>query len=237
MDDLSYLKKYYEGDIDLAKKKLEEGIPVQYIVGDVDFCGLSIKVNPDVLIPRFETELLVIKTSEYIKKYLDLKPHILDIGTGSGCIAIALKKTFAESIVSASDISREALEVAKLNATLNQTDINFINSDIFSHIKGKYDVIISNPPYIATDDEVMEIVKNNEPHHALYAKDNGYYFYDHILKEAKNYLNDKYIIAFEIGNKQGLRLIDMANTYFKDATVILENDLNNENRYLFIIKS
>ncbi len=170
MTELEYLKKYLPKDqnLDEAIKRLENGEPVQYIVGDVDFYGNIIKVNKNVLIPRPETEELVEKTYNLIKDLFPNKEiNILDIGTGSGCIPISLKKLIPESIVTACDISEKALEVAKDNAKSNNTEITFINSDIFSNIKDKFDCIISNPPYIRYDEEIMDIVKNNEPHEAL----------------------------------------------------------------------
>jgi release factor glutamine methyltransferase len=236
MDNIKYLEKYYKGDIKEAIERLNKGEPVQYIVGDVDFLGYTIKVSEDVLIPRFETELLVTKTIEYINKYFNNSVNILEIGTGSGCISIALSKQLNCNI-DACDISNEALEIAKENALLNEININFIESDIFSNINNKYDVIISNPPYIAHDDEVMELVANNEPHKALYAKDNGLYFYEEILKASSKYLKDKFLIAFEIGDKQALAVSSIAKKYLKNIEVFIEKDLNERNRYVFIKKS
>ena len=201
MTDLEYLKKYCKGDIEEAIERLNNGEPVQYIVGEVDFCGNLLKVNKNVLIPRFETEELVEETTKYIKEFFKDKVDILDIGTGSGAIAISLKKN-TNSNVTATDISNEALEVAKENAKLNEVDIDFINTNIYEGINNKFDVVISNPPYIAYDEEIMDIVKNNEPHTALYANNNGLYFYDEILKNIKYIIKDKYLIAFEIGETQ-----------------------------------
>ena len=176
MNDIEYLRKYLKDkDLDTALKELESGIPVQYIVGNTNFYGYDFKVNRNTLIPRFETEILVEKTYNYIKKYFNKDNiKILDIGTGSGCIAITLNKLLNSSDITGIDISSEALEVAKENNISNNTNVKFIESDIFSNVSDKYDVIISNPPYISYGDtEVMDIVKNNEPHLALYAKDNG----------------------------------------------------------------
>ena len=234
MNNIEYLKKYSsENKLEENIKRLENGEPVQYIVGNVDFYGLTFNVDKRVLIPRFETEGLIEKVLKLIDKD-NLK--ILDIGTGSGCIAITLKHELKNSIVDACDISKDALEVAKSNAKLNNTDINFIQSDLFSNIHDKYDLIISNPPYIAYDEEIDEIVKNNEPHLALYADDKGTYLYKEIFKDALNYLNDKYILAFEIGYMQGDILVHEAQKYFKDANIYTEKDLAGKDRYLFIIK-
>ena len=231
---IEYLKKYLKNkDIDAAIKELESGIPVQYIVGNIDFYGNIINVNKNVLIPRFETELLVDKTIKYIKNNFKNHVDILDIATGSGCIAITLKKEI-DSTVDASDISKEALKVAQENALNNKADINFINSDMLTNITKKYDIIISNPPYLTKEDDIMDIVKNNEPEIALYAKDNGLYYYDVILKNIKNNLKDKYLIAFEIGYTQGEAIKNLALKYLDNINVKIEKDFSNKDRFVFI---
>ena len=238
MNELEYLKKYLhpEDSIEEAIKRLENGEPVQYIVGDVDFYGNIIKVNKNVLIPRRETEELVEKTMEYVKKiFPNQKINMLDIRTGSGCIPITLKKYFPNNNISAVDISQEALEVAKENAKSNNVEINFIHSNIFENVTGTYQCIISNPPYIKEDEEIMDIVKNNEPHLALYAPNNGLYFYEEILKEANKYLDNKFIIAFEIGETQGQDILTIAGNYFPKAQLILEKDLQHLDRFIFLI--
>lgn len=238
MNELEYLKKYIhpEDNIEDAIKRLKNGEPVQYIVGDVNFYGNLIKVNKKVLIPRRETEELVEKTMEHLKKLFPNKEiNILDIGTGSGCIPITLKKHFPKSKVSAVDISQEALKVAVDNSISNNVDINFIHSDLFENISDKYHCIISNPPYIKEDEEIMDIVKNNEPHIALYAPNEGLYFYEEILRNANMYVEDKFIIAFEIGETQGQAILNIARKYFPTAKSILEKDLQHLDRFIFII--
>lgn len=230
-----YLKKYLPEDkYEEGLKQYKKGKPLQYIVGTAPFYDLTLKVNENVLIPRFETEYLTEKTINYSKKHFQNKIKILDIGTGSGAIAITLKKHL-DSNVTASDISLEALKIAKENAKQNNVEITFIHSNIFENIKGKFDVIISNPPYIAYDEEVEEIVKNNEPHLALYADDNGLYFYKEIIKSSQKYLNKKSILAFEIGMTQGNYLKEYANRYFPNSKISIEKDLTGRDRYLFII--
>ena len=237
MNELEYLKKYLhkEDNLEEAIKRLEAGEPVQYIVGDVNFYGNIIKVNKNVLIPRRETEELVEKTVNYIKKYLNPNIKVLDIGTGSGCIPIALKKLIPSLEVSAVDISKEALEVATSNASDNNVDINFIESDVFTNVDDKYDCIISNPPYIREDETIMDVVSNNEPHLALYAKDNGLYFYKKIINESDKYLKDKFIIGFEIGEEQGLDIMNIAKEKYPNAKVLLEKDMQHLDRFIFII--
>ena len=234
-EDIEYLKKYLPSDrFEDGIKKLEEGKPVQYIVGNVNFYGNTINVNENTLIPRFETELLIEKTIKLINKYFDKKVDILDIGTGSGCIAITLNKE-VNSNIDAVDISDEALIVAKENKKINNTNVNFYKSDVFSSVDKKYNVIISNPPYIAYDEEIMDIVYENEPHMALFADDNGLYFYDKILRECINYLKDKFIIAFEIGYKQGDAVKELAYKYLDNIDVTIEKDYNDRDRFVFIV--
>ncbi len=237
MNELDYLKKYLhpEDNLEEAIKRLEKGEPVQYIVGDVDFYGNIINVNKNVLIPRRETEELVEKTSERIKKLFPNKDiSILDIGTGSGCIPITMKKLFPKSNITAIDISQEALKVAEYNAISNNVEINFIHSNIFENASGKYHIIISNPPYIKENEEIMDIVKNNEPHLALYAPNDGLYFYEEIIKQASKFLEEKFIIAFEIGETQGQDIINIAGKYFPTSKIELEKDLQHLDRFRFI---
>ena len=224
-DLLTKLEEYTE--------KLLNGIPVQYIIGNVNFYGTKIMVNKDVLIPRFETELLVDKTIKYINKYFNSKIDILDIGTGSGAIAIVLKKMINCSL-DAVDISKEALLVAKKNSEYNNVDINFFVSDVFSSVEKKYDVIISNPPYIGEDEKIMDIVSNNEPHIALYASFDGLYFYEQIISNCKLYLKDQFLIAFEIGWQQADRITKIINKYLSDVQISVEQDYSGKDRFIFI---
>lgn len=221
-------------DIEKDYQKLLEGYPIQYLIGYVDFYGYKINVNENVLIPRYETEYLVEKTINYSKKVFDGKLDILDLGTGSGAISIALGKKL-DSNVTGVDISDKALEVARNNALQNNININFIKSDMLKNVTGKYDIVISNPPYIDSEEKIMDSVKKYEPHLALYAEDNGLYFYKNILSNIKPYLKEKFIIAFEIGWWQG-KLIEMiAKEYFEDSKVLTLKDLTNRDRYIFII--
>lgn len=230
-----YLEKYLPSDkLIEGLKRLEQGEPVQYIVGNVDFYGLIFDVDKRVLIPRFETEELVDRVIKRIKNKFDKQIKILDLGTGSGCIATTLKHELKHSLVTAVDYSPSALDVARMNAKKNNVDITFIESDMFDKVTDTFDIIISNPPYISRDEKIMDVVYNNEPHSALFASDNGLYFYDKILKECKKYLNDEYLIAFEIGQDQGKSIIDLANKYLQNIDIKLETDLNGLDRYIFI---
>lgn len=233
-EQINYLKKYLPKDrLDEGIRKLEEGVPVQYIVGNVDFFGNIIKVNKDVLIPRFETELLVEKTIKYVKDNFNKKVSIVDIGTGSGCIAITLKKEL-DCDVTGVDISKEALDVAFINAKDNNVKIDFRLGNMLDNLDRKYDVLVSNPPYIREDEEIQDIVKNNEPHIALYAKDRGLYYYKEILKKAREHLNNKFMIAFEIGEMQADDIKKLAKKYLNDINIFVEKDYSNRDRFIFI---
>ena len=235
---VAYLRKYLEKDkLEEGIALLKKGIPVQYIVGNVDFYGNIIKVDKNVLIPRFETELLVDKTIKRINKYFNNKLiRILELGTGSGCIAISLKKEI-NSIIDAIDISKEALSVAIDNAKINNVDINFMLADMATYKDKKYDVIISNPPYIKEDELIMDMVKDNEPNIALYADDNGLYYYKKIIDNINYLTNDKYLICFEIGYTQGKYIEEYAKDNLSDITVSIEKDYNDRDRFIFIISS
>lgn len=237
--DLEYLKKYLkENNLDETnlikyQKELLNNRPIQYIVGNVNFYGNIIEVNEDVLIPRYETEFLVEKAISLAKKYFPQKIDILDLGTGSGCIAITLKKHL-KSNIDALDISNKALSIARKNAQNNNVKINFLNKDIATYQEKQYDLIISNPPYISEEEEIMDLVKNNEPHIALYAKDNGLYFYKKIIDNLPLITKEKYLLALEIGYNQAIPISEYAKNKLKDINITVEKDLSNKDRYIFI---
>ncbi len=213
----------------LLSKYLDDKIPIQYIVGYAYFFGRKFKVNSNVLIPRPETEILCEYAIDIIKKH-NLK-KALDIGTGSGAIAITLKEE-TDIDVYASDISEKALEVARLNTNKN---ITLIKSDVYSNINDKYDMIISNPPYIPLTDFVEDIVKNNEPHLALYAGSTGLDIYDRILKDANKHLNKNGWILFEIGSKQAIDIKNLVNKHgLKIDNIEVHKDYNNLDRIVII---
>lgn len=233
-NDWDLLTKKYK-NMHRVLKKLNKNYPVQYLIGNVSFYGYKIIVNKNVLIPRFETETLVEKTINYIKKYNLTEGNVLDIGTGSGCIPITLKKELENLNITAIDKSGKALKVAKKNIKNNKVNIALIKEDVFKYKPiNKYDILISNPPYIDYDEIIDEKCKY-EPKMALYAKNKGLSFYEYIIKTSKKYLNKKSILAFEIGYKQGAYLKKYTKKYFKDAKITVEKDLAGKDRYLFII--
>ena len=223
----------YKSDI----HKIENNYPIQYLIGKTNFYGNDFIVNEKVLIPRFETEELVENTINYIKKDFNENIKVIDLGTGSGCIGITLKKKIPNLDVTCVDISEEALSIAKENARNLEADIEFIKSDMLENIADKYDVIVSNPPYISIDEEIEEVVKNNEPHLALYADNNGLYFYEKILSTCKEKLEDKFLIAFEIGMTQKQQVLSLVKQYLgDDVTCVCKKDLSGKDRMVFIYK-
>ena len=235
----NHLDDYVEEDkVNIFKKEVEslhDGIPIQYVIGSVNFYGNKFKVNKNVLIPRFETEELVENTIKYIeKRFNDNSIRVLDIGCGSGIIGITLKKKFPNATVDMIDISKDALVVARENAKELECDVNITQSDLFQNIDSKYDVIISNPPYIMDDEEIEEIVKNNEPHIALYGGIDGLDIYRRILKEIKNYLNNKFLIAFEIGMTQKDEIEKLTRENLGNVDIECKKDMSEKNRMIFI---
>ena len=233
MTNIEYLKKYYGGNIEDAIERLNKGEPVQYIVGNVDFYNYNFIVNKNVLIPRFETEELVSNTIKYAKKYFNKRVDILDIGTGSGAIAISLARELDSKVI-ATDISKEALDVARINAERNNTKVDFVNTNIYDGIDKKFDIVISNPPYISLNEEIEDIVRNNEPNIALFAENNGLYYYVEILKNIKSILKEKYLIAFEIGMNQYKDIEEIIKKYLKEARIVLKKDMQKRDRMIFI---
>lgn len=224
-------KKYIEG-----VKALQNNIPIQYVLGKWNFYGYEFLVNKDVLIPRFETEELVENTLTYIDKYFD-NPKVLDLCTGSGCIGITIAKERPNLDVDISDISDKALDVARSNREKLNANVKIIKSDLLESITDKYDVIISNPPYIGEDEEIDAIVKENEPEIALFGGKNGLLYYERILSTIEKNLKEKYLIAFEIGEKQAQSIIDIANKYLNNITITVKKDQYDRDRMLFIFKN
>ena len=214
-----------------VKKRLGH-MPIQYILNKAYFCGLPLYVNENVLIPRFDTEVLVEEVLKISKK--DKSKRILDICTGSGAIAIALKKLGGFERVDALDISDKALEVARRNANELNLDINFLKSDMFSSLtcENKYDIIVSNPPYIQSDvvDTLESEVKDFEPRLALDGDADGMKFYKIIAKNYENYLADNGVLALEIGYDEA----DDIRALFEGKNVVIKKDLANLDRVAII---
>ncbi len=238
-----YIMAHSEDKLDeVHEKKILEGIeqlmnyvPIQYITNNQEFMKLNFFVNQNVLIPRSDTEILV---EEVINTYKNEPVKILDMCTGSGCIAISLKKYMQNSEVCGIDISKEALKVAQLNAKNNNVDVKFKCSDMFTDIKNKdFDVIVSNPPYIKTQviNSLDREVKN-EPIIALDGGEDGLYFYKKIIKEAFNFLTDNGMIFLEIGYDQKDELIELINTDKRYELVKTKKDLGDNDRIVVVKK-
>ncbi len=216
---------------------LEEGKPLQYVIGNVNFHGYKFYIDERVLIPRFETEELVENTINYVNKYFTEPVDVVDLGTGSGVIGLTLEKKISTNSVDLIDISREALEVTHKNCEQLNSKANIIENDMLENITKKYDVIISNPPYIKDNEEIEEIVKNNEPHLALYAGSDGLDCYKKIFKNINNNMKDKCLIALEIGYEQADDIINIINEYLDDVEIEVKKDLSDKNRMIFIFKN
>lgn len=230
--DWKLLKERYPDNIEEVLDKLEAHYPVQYLIGNVEFLNTIIHVDERVLIPRFETELLVEKTIQKLKKMKLENPNILELGTGSGCISIALKKNI-DCKVSAVDISEDAIQVARENATLNKVSIDFKVQDMLNINYEGYDLIISNPPYVSETEPVGKETQY-EPQNALFAKEKGLFFYQEIIKKISELSIKPKLIAFEIGMTQGNELLEFSKKHLSTMTSSIEKDLTGRDRYLFI---
>lgn len=228
-------KKINEFD-NYLNKYLVDKLPPQYILGFTYFYGYKILVNSDVLIPRKETEEVV----ETALNLIENNYKILDLCTGSGAIAIALakeldKKKMTNCYITASDISKKALEVSQKNVIINNVNIDLIESDLFDNINDTFDIIISNPPYIPVNSkDVEDIVLNNEPSLALFSEDNGLYHYKKIIKEASKYLKNEKYLVFEIGHDQLERLTIYTKSIYPNAIINGYKDLECKDRILVI---
>ena len=214
-------------------KKLAEHVPAQYIIGHAEFFGMQLKVDERVLIPRPETEELVdLILTENPEKNL----KVLDIGTGSGAIALALAKNRPVWSVAAADISQDALDLSLENANAQNLNLSFIKSDCFSEISSKYDIIVSNPPYISREDqeEVGLNVLHSEPHLALFADEDGLAIYRRIAEDSKDYLNDGGKIYLEIGYKQGQSVPALFTENFPEKRVRTLKDQFGQDRMVVI---
>lgn len=209
--------------------QLEEHRSPQYITGKAYFRDLELAVDERVLIPRPETEELV---DLVLKENSKADLRVLDIGTGSGAIAISLKSARPDWQVTASDISQAALQLAEENSKLNQVSLDFVASDVFSQITETFDVIISNPPYIAYDDkdEVGVNVLVSEPHLALFADEDGFAIYRQIIEGAGEHLSENGKLYFEIGYKQGDGLRALLSKHFPQKRVRVLEDIFGKDR-------
>lgn len=240
-----YLMMDEEVDVELYQqfqegmKRYMDGEPIQYIKGKETFFSRDFIVNENVLIPRYETEELVENILYHIDDYFEDKEIIdlCDVGTGSGAIAVTLALEEEKLNVTATDISEEALEVARQNAKELGADVTFYRGDMLEPLierNIKVDIFVSNPPYIPRQQEIEDVVKDNEPHVALFGGDDGLYFYRKIFERVKLVLKDKALLAFEMGFDQKEIMEEALAFYFPDCPYQILKDMNGKDRMLFI---
>lgn len=218
-------------------RELEKGKPVQYVVGIESFYGRTFEVNEHVLIPRPETEELIYGAIERGRRlFVKEKLAMADIGTGSGAIAVTFKKEWSAAQVTATDISKEALAVAMKNAYKYDAEVTFKQGDMTAPIATeKWDIVLSNPPYIAHDEstEMSETVLSYEPHQALFAEEEGLYFYRQLANNLPPLMNNPSLIGVEIGYKQGPAVNKLFKDAFPNAVVDTVKDINGKDRMIF----
>mgnify|MGYP002515523903 FL=1 len=222
-------------NLDVVISKINANYPIAYLIGDVSFYGYTFKVNENVLIPRFETETLIEKTIKLIKNLNLENSNLIDLGTGSGVIAITLKKEIPSLNIKAIDKSQEALNVAIENSKLNNVNVDFQNQDIFNYeLPENISIVISNPPYIEEDSNYNQNVLY-EPKEAIFVSNkNPLIYYEQILKMVKEKINKKHLIAFEIDEDHKEDMYTLCKKYFPNDNVAIETDLAGKNRYAFI---
>lgn len=240
LDRLAYLnllnKEIEENDWQLLEnisQRLAQNEPAQYIVGDTDFYNLNLKVDPRALIPRPETEELV----DLILKENEVENlKVLDVGTGTGAIGLSLKKTRPTWQVTLADISNDALALAKENAEANNLSVDFVQSDVFSNVNGSFDIIVSNPPYIAYDEQDLmdESVIKYEPDLALYATESGLAIYNRLAANSKQFLSQGGKIYLEIGFSQGQAVKNLFQKSFPKKEIRILPDLAGLDRMVII---
>ena len=215
--------------------RIIDGEPYQYVLGYTYFLGNKFYVNQDVLIPRQETEQLVLDTVNLIRQNFKRKVRVLDMCSGSGCIGISIAR-LVDSDVDMVDISSRANEVAQNNNILNKTKCRIIESNLFSNLENKkYDVIISNPPYIKDESTVDKMTMLNEPHLALFARPQTK-FYEEIMGKCSDFLAKNGILAFEVEEDMEDSLTSLVKQYLPNSSFFFQKDIYNKTRFLYIIR-
>ena len=227
----------YEAFMEDVRKHAETGVPIQHLMGYEEFYGRRFSVDKHVLIPRPETEELVQTVIKAVEKSSSDSIRIVDVGTGSGVIAITLALELENAEVLGIDISPEALEIAKKNATQLDAKVKFRQGDFLQPLldeKIKADIIVSNPPYIAETerDALSDTVKNYDPELALFAEDNGLAAYKEIIKQAKDALHPNGLLAFEIGHTQGTAIKQLVLERYPQSDVDIIEDINKKERII-----
>lgn len=237
---LNFDKEITYSKLDSDISLLKEGYPIQYLINKSCFCGMDLFIKEGVLIPRNETEELVIETAKLIHYFFgeENKLNVLDLCCGSGCIGLGLKKYLPSINLFSSDISDTCLEVTKMNSDKLYFPSCIIKSDLFSSLDMnlKFDVIISNPPYISDISTIEKRVYDYEPHLAILAASSTT-FYERIFEEYKNYVNKKFILAFEINELDKNKLEDLIKNKYKFSHYYFKKDMYNKDRFLFIYEN
>lgn len=244
--DINYAQLLIEREIDLTKKQIDQidliitkrnkGIPLAYVINSVAFRELELYVDSRVLIPRSETELLVEMALNSLKD-ID-KPVVLDIGTGSGAIALSIAHENIDATVIGLDISSQALEVAWLNCAAvgsSASRVNFIQSDLFSELKNnpKFDLIISNPPYVSINEQVYQAVVDHEPHYAVFSDEDGLSHIQRIVENIKYFLKPQGQVFIEIGETQGQRVKELGE---KNGLIVkIKKDFSSRDRFALMV--
>lgn len=232
----SVTKQIYDYFYKIYNRYIYNNEPIQYLIGTSCFYGYYFNVNSDVLIPRYETEELVEQILyRYDTYFKGQKVDVCDLATGSGCIGITLSLEEKNMNVIATDISDKALEVAIGNNLKLGANVKFLQGDMLKPLESyKFDIFVSNPPYIPETEEVMSLVKDNEPNIALFGGEDGMKFYQIILSGVKPLLKDKAIICFEHAYNKKEEMLALADKYFKGCRVEVLKDLEGKDRMTFI---
>jgi release factor glutamine methyltransferase len=231
-------QEIYDNFLFGVDKYVTQNIPVQHIIGFEYFYGHKFAVSKDVLIPRYETEELVANVLMMYDEIFGGKDvDVLDLGTGSGCLGVTLDLEEKHMNVTATDISDKALHTAKLNNDNLHAKVTFYQGDWYEPVQGKkYDIIVSNPPYIPNSEYVEDLVVDNEPDIALFGGEDGLDFYRVIISQAKEYVKDTYIIAFEHAYNKAEELKEIILEHLSGVEIIQKKDMQGKDRMTFIIK-
>lgn len=237
--DESMDEKAYHAFLKDVDAYIKKDVPIQHLIGHEIFYGYTFKVSPDVLIPRFETEELVTHTLDYIETFFQTPSlRLADVGTGSGCIGLTLKKEQPTLDVTCTDISKKALRVAQENASALGVQVTFAQGSMCEPLgeMDKFDIIVSNPPYLKDKEPVAPIVKDHEPHEALYGGADGLKYVRELFENVEAITNPKYMIAIEHGYDTAKAIRKLIQKTLNGVTIIQKKDMQGRDRMTFVFK-